>query len=976
MDVDQSSRPPEPFRPPRPSDSPGVVRHGPWSFSPEPTLPGARYEAPGVSLRERRRMQPPQRLGEELDAMINQLSVEAGYLVSCKDLVRDERDAELVLQRTRPLLQLIPDLGARIHAYSVQLASGHAPALEPDWNGRGKIGAEADLCRLQINIKELNKAIANRDEVSDLEVNRLLQQVFDACQAFRQSAGQLLDGVNEACHLSSRPLRDHHVSTATERLEPDVVRERTERRTRAENKLTQYLLSPSRLIHCFGQNLSWLCHGAYRLGCYGIDKLGDLLDFVFDPVAGGREVLAGPEAEGAEQAGIVEEMFGALLRAKTHPEIQGFKPILGNRRWLERLPESPRPTGPVATEAVPEESGSIPLPLAPRGCRTTFNRQKGPLRRFCAEARRAALGCPAPVSSTLPLPLSGSQLLLGKITSLFEQPAPDLEGFITSEFSELEPLHAFQLIHLQELTTTLKSDQFEQLRQALKVQKERLVNIAAHKAIKEARSFEHLFAGKIRPEDYDPWQCVDLDRYIARIEEHLQAEAGRMEVSFYDARQRYQASEGKDLQALLLMRQYQIRGEEITRNLAKEEICQSLLFYAGDQLDAEGVALQAEAISERLTRLYFDIDTSQELPPVDREINFHTSTLNQLSRHLHKLEQTGCIDSKNPAFDHLAKARAALEKAVEGVWAEYEGIVHSDTVACRQRILHIVEEQLNKFAELGIEGAGQSDDLRTVRFLLKEGWSDYSWLQLHAAINEAGPWLKKLLYQEMGTVKAQALNYAGEMEGFFKQTYAAFRCTNDGEMLIALRETLVNWQQSQPAFYQLFIQHYPELQINKIARMEIGALRNRVRTIAEKEQSRCDQAELSYKMPEASLMTMVVSLLKHCSRDGFGHQADLQSLSGEHQLPVIQYNLDKLCLEQSASGRPKFPLLIELQRTGLQPVETLNIDSLCHQVKQSLNRTTLSEGEYRQLSALYSRLLDDINRRSEDSVFLLDGLRI
>ncbi|UYM15211.1 hypothetical protein [Endozoicomonas euniceicola] len=921
-------------------------------------------------------MQPPQRLGEELDAMINQLSVEAGYLVSCKDLIRDKRDVEQVLQRTDPLLQFIPELGARIHAYSVQLASGHAPALEPDWDGRGKIGAEADLCRLQGSIEELNKAIATRDKVSDLEINRLLQQVFDACQAFRQSARQLLDGVNEACHPGSRTLSDHHVSTATERLEPDVVRERTERRTRAENKLTQYLLSPSRLIHCFGQNLSWLCHGAYRLGCYGVDKLGDLLDFVFDPVAGGREMLAGPEAEGAGQAGIVEEMFGAPLRAETHPGVQGFKPILGNRRRLERLPESPRPTASIATEAVPEESGSIPLPPAPRGRRTTFNRQKGPLRHFCAEARRATLGCPAPVSSTLPLPLSGSQLLLGKITSLFEQPAPDLEGFITSEFSELEPLHAFQLIHLQELTTTLKSDQFEQFSQALEVQKERLVNIAAHKAIKEARSFEHLFAGKIRAEDYDPWQSVDLDRYIARIEAHLQAEAERVKVSFYDARQRYQASEGKDLQALLLMRQFQIRGEEIARNLAKEEICQSLLFYAGDQLDAGGVAVQAEAVSERLTRLYFDVDASRELPSVDREINFHTSTLNQLSRHLHKLEQTGCIDSKNPAFDHLAQARAAFEKAVEGVWAEYEGIVHSDTVACRQRILHIVEEQLNKFAELGIEGAGQSDDLRTVRFLLKEGWSDYSWLQLHTAINEAGPWLKKLLYREMGTVKAQALNYAGEMKEFFKQTYAAFRCTNDGEMLLALRETLVKWQQSQPAFYQLFIQHYPEFQINKIARMEIGALRNRVRTIAEKEQSRCDQAELSYKMPEASLMAMVVSLLKHCSRDGLGHQADLQNLSDEHQLPVIQYNLDKLCQERSASGQPKFPLLIELQRAVLQPVETLNIDSLCRQVKQSLNRTTLSEGEYRQLSALYSRLLDDIHRRNEGELFLLDGLRI
>ncbi|MET4819071.1 hypothetical protein [Endozoicomonas lisbonensis] len=138
MDVDRSSRPLKPFRPGHSVDRPGVVRHGPWSFSPERALPGARDEVPDVSLRERRRMQPPQRLGDELNAMINQLSVEAGHLVSCKNLIRDEQDVERVLQRTTPLLEFIPELGARIHAYSIQLATGNAPALEAEWDGRGE----------------------------------------------------------------------------------------------------------------------------------------------------------------------------------------------------------------------------------------------------------------------------------------------------------------------------------------------------------------------------------------------------------------------------------------------------------------------------------------------------------------------------------------------------------------------------------------------------------------------------------------------------------------------------------------------------------------------------------------------------------------------------------------------------------------------------------------------------------------------
>ncbi|MCW7554016.1 hypothetical protein NX722_15590 [Endozoicomonas gorgoniicola] len=714
MDVDHSSRSPEPFRPGHSSDSPGVVRHGPYSFSPEPTLSGVRDEVPDVSLRERRRMQPPQRLGDELDAMINQLRVEAGYLVSCKNLVRDEQDVELVLQRTTPLLRFIPDLGARLHAYSLQLATGHAPTLGPDWDGRGRIGAEADLSRLQGSIEDLNRAVADRS-VSMQEVNRLLQKVFDDCQSFHDSARQLLDGVNEACHLSSRPLKSHNVSTAIERLEPDVVRERTERRTRAENKFTQYLLSPSQLIHCFGQNLGWLCHGAYRVGCYGVGKLEKLLDFVFDPVGGSREADAGRDVH-------VEEMFGAPLRAEAHPEIQGFKPLLGHRRRLESLPERHRPSKPTETEVAPEEPVLVSSRSAPGDRRTLFNRQKGPLQRFCAGARRAAVGCPAPPSSILPMKLNNSQLLPGKITSLFEQPVPDLNGFVTREFSDLESLHAFQFLHLKDLKTTLKADQFEQLTQALKDQKDRLVNIAAHKAIKDARSFEHLFAGKVIPEEFDPWQGIDLDRYVARIEQHLQAEERRVEASLHDAGERCQLSEGRDLQALLLMRQFQIRKDEVARNSAREEICQSLLFYAGDQLDAEGVGVQAGAIEERLIRLYSGLDVSQALLPVDREINFHGSTLNQLSRHLHNLEKMGVIDSKNPAFDRLAQARVTLEKAEEGVWAKYEGIVHTDTTACRQRILQIVEDQLNRFVELGIEDAGQSKDLRTIRFLLKEGW--------------------------------------------------------------------------------------------------------------------------------------------------------------------------------------------------------------------------------------------------------------
>ncbi|MET4819072.1 hypothetical protein V5J36_001517 [Endozoicomonas sp. NE41] len=844
----------------------------------------------------------------------------------------------------------------------------------------GRIGVEADLSRLQTSIQDLNRAVSGLKvsdrRVSMQEVNRLLQAVFDDCQVFRDSARQFLDGVNEACRLGSRPLNGHNVSTANERLEPDVARERTERRARAENKLTQCLQGPSQLIHCVGQNLGWLCHGAYRLGCYGVGKLERLLDFVFDPVGGNGEADAAPEAEDVRQDVSVEEMFGAPLRAEAHPEIQGFKPILGNRRRLERLPERHQPPAPIETEVIPEEPGLVPLRSAPRGRRTAFNREKGPLRRFCAGAQRAAVGCPAPPSSILPTKLNGSQLLLGKITSLFEQPTPDLKDFVTREFSDLESLHAFQFLHLQGLAATLRAGQFEQLTRALKVQKERLVNIAAHKAIKDARSFEHLFAGKVVPEEFDPRQGIDLNRYIARIEQHLQAEERRMDASLHDAHQRYQLSEGKDLQALLLMRQFQIRKDEVARNSAKEEICQSLLFYAGDQLDAGSVAVQAEAIEERLTRLYSRLDVSHELLPVDREINFHSSTLDQLSRHLHKLERIGSIDSKNPAFDRLAQARATLEKTVEGMWAEYEGIVHGDTRACRQRILQIVEDQLDRFAELGIEGAGQSDDLRTIRFLLKEGWFNYSWCQLHAAINEAGPWLKKLLYREIGTVKSQALNHAVEMQNFFRRTYAAFRCTNDGEMLIALKDTLDYLKDSKPAFYQHFIQHYPELQPHNIARMNVGVLRSKVRAIAEKEQGNCEQRLLSYKVPEASLMAMVVSFLEHSARAGLRHQPNLENWTAEYQIPLIHNCLDRLCEERKDSGQLKFPFLIELQRADIQPAETLNIDNLCSQAKQALNRTSLSEGEYRQLSALYAHLLEEVHRRSEGDVFLIDGLYI
>ncbi|MCW7554014.1 hypothetical protein NX722_15580 [Endozoicomonas gorgoniicola] len=245
---------------------------------------------------------------------------------------------------------------------------------------------------------------------------------------------------------------------------------------------------------------------------------------------------------------------------------------------------------------------------------------------------------------------------------------------------------------------------------------------------------------------------------------------------------------------------------------------------------------------------------------------------------------------------------------------------------------------------------------------------------MHAAINEAGPWLKKLLYREIGTVKAQALNSAGEIKHFFRQAYAAFRCTNDGEMLIALKDTLDNWKHTKPAFYQHFVQYYPELQPHNLARMKIGELRRRVRAIVENEQGNCEQGFLSHKVPEVSLLAMVVSFLENCAQPGLRHQVDLENWPDEYQLALIHNSLGRLCQERKDSGQPKFPFLIELQSADIQQVESLTIDSLCNQAQQALNKTALSEGEYRQLSALYAHLLEEVHRRSEGDVFLIDGI--
>ncbi|AMO57390.1 hypothetical protein GZ77_15590 [Endozoicomonas montiporae] len=963
MDVDPPFRPDDPFLPAPHVDGPGVVRYGPYSFSPDPLIPGRQFEVPATPLVHRRRMQPPQRLGAELEVMMSELMDGAEFLINCKGRIRDKEDIEQVLHRTTHLLQIIPDLGSRLHAYSVQLATGHAPALESDWSGVGKVGVEGALARFQGAVTQVNQAMSGLN-VPVQELNRLLQVVFDEGREVLASSRQLLTAVNEACQLGSRPLTSRDITAAANRLDPDIARERVRRRVAGENRFIQSLLNASQLIHCCGQGLGWLCHGAYQAGCYGVGKLETLLNYIYESLAG-RDEMHEVIEEGTERPSDVIDPLFEGSRIYHRPESIGLKPLLDNR-----------PQASAIRESVPQQGSDNP-DIAPHHLlrRRNFNWPKGPLKRFCEAAQESAIGCAAPVSTQNPLKLNQSQLLKGKIISLFSQPNADLTGWIGSEFSDLETLHAFELYHLQDLLTMLSEEHFQQFQMAIKAQKERLLNRAAHDAIKESKSFENLFAGKIKPDEYDPWQGIDLDSYIAKVEQQLLDEAHRIESSLHHSRKRYRLSEGRDLQAHILMRQLEIRQEEILRNATKDEIGRSLLFYAGDQLDADSVAFQAGMIGKRLMSLYLEMEPDQALPPLDRELSFHSDTLDQLYRQLYKLEQMGCIDSRTPAFASIEQAMETLSMTGKGMLEMYEGVVHRDTHACRKRMLEIVEAELGQVACQEGFDPRQVDQLREVHLWLKGPRNHGFWPYLHSAINAAGPWMKKLLYREVGTVKARAMAQSIELKQALGLGYSAFRCLKDSEIMVALGDVFRQWKTSNPAYFQYLTQHYPELQPHKIATMDRMSLRERVRSVIESEQKNCERGELNHKMPEACLSALFFDLIKTCHGKGFRHQVELENLDEEYRMPLIRLHLNMLCQQVKADGQPQFPFLQALRQVDRRVADSLNMDSLCSFAISALDRTSLSQDNYRELAILYSQLVDDLHRRnSDEEVMVIDGL--